>query len=475
MATLFCLIQGFVIIRLLTPNEWGLVQLATSIGGALGIYQHLGLASASTREIAAADDDTKIFKIFVTSILIRYCITMPLSLGLIFFSGYISTHIYNHPELSFPLQIYGVTLFFQGFQSILNSVISGTKRFKQLFTYQVIIAMVSVCIYIPLVYFFKVTGWFYAFLSFNILSSIILSFLAFLPLKGKLIFPSKRDFKVLLKEIFSISIAIYIVKVIYTNWEKLGVNILGLSATLEIVAVYGFAIMFSKKILNISDAVTDVSLPVFSEKFVKDIKDFKETYSENFNKIFSFIMVASATAVFWAPQILRPVLGELRFQQYYQSLGILLPLLLAFIFYSFLDLTKSSVLIPAKYTKDMIVSFALLVLVTGGVFAGAYLLHIDLLYSMAVAMLCGAVSGFWYMCYTTKKNLNFVFFNIDHILIVIQFIFIGLVGNLDNLWLKSGVFIPLMFLLIWGLFVSEFVTKKELHTLKSKIFAKFAR
>src|SRR4030042_783705 len=97
-------------------------------------------------------NDTKIFKIFVTSILIRYCITMPLSLGLIFFSGYISTHIYNHPELSFPLQIYGVTLFFQGFQSILNSVISGTKRFKQLFTYQVIIAMVSVCIYIPLVY-----------------------------------------------------------------------------------------------------------------------------------------------------------------------------------------------------------------------------------------------------------------------------------------------------------------------------------
>jgi len=43
------LVQTFVIIRILSVGEWGLVQLAISIGGALGIYQHLGLVSASTR------------------------------------------------------------------------------------------------------------------------------------------------------------------------------------------------------------------------------------------------------------------------------------------------------------------------------------------------------------------------------------------------------------------------------------------
>ena len=45
--------QCFVIAAVLTKAEWGIVQLAISIGGALGIYQNLGLASASTREISA--------------------------------------------------------------------------------------------------------------------------------------------------------------------------------------------------------------------------------------------------------------------------------------------------------------------------------------------------------------------------------------------------------------------------------------
>ena len=57
MAMFLGLVQTFVIIRVLTVGEWGIIQLAVSIGGALGIYQHLGLASASTREISSAEKE----------------------------------------------------------------------------------------------------------------------------------------------------------------------------------------------------------------------------------------------------------------------------------------------------------------------------------------------------------------------------------------------------------------------------------
>ncbi len=82
LAMLLGLVQTFVIIRVLSVGEWGVVQLAISIGGALGIYQHLGLASASTREISSASDDKEVFKIFVTSAVIRYVITLPIAVGL---------------------------------------------------------------------------------------------------------------------------------------------------------------------------------------------------------------------------------------------------------------------------------------------------------------------------------------------------------------------------------------------------------
>ena len=268
MAMALGLIQTFVIIRILSVSDWGIVQIASSIGGALGIYQHLGLASASTREISAAKDDSDVFKVFITSAVIRYVISIPVAFVLFFFAHFIAVTMYKSDLLVLPLKIYAVTLIFQGFQSILNSVIQGTKRFGQLFIYQVVIAFVSVIVYVPLILLYKINGYFYALLAFNIICSVSLAVIAFKPLKGKLQLPNKRDFTRLFKEIFSISMAIYLVKVIYTNWEKMGNNILGLFNTPATVAIFAFAMLYAKKLMSISDAATDVSLPVFSEKYV---------------------------------------------------------------------------------------------------------------------------------------------------------------------------------------------------------------
>ena len=177
-------------------------------------------------------------------------------------------------------------MMFQGVQSILNSVISGTKRFKRLFIYQVVVSVISAVLFIPLVYFYKIPGYFWAYMVFNIINSICLGFLALAPLRGKLLLPSKSDFKILFRDIFSISIAIYLVKILATNWERLGTNVLGLYGRPEIIAIFAFAVLYSKKILSISDAVTDVSLPVLSEKYSKDIDDFKLSFKKNF--IFSY-------------------------------------------------------------------------------------------------------------------------------------------------------------------------------------------
>ena len=284
-ALLIGLVQSFVIIRVLSLSEWGIVQLAVSIGGALGIYQHLGLASASTREIAAQKRDSDIYKIFITSIVVRYVVTTPLGFGLIFFADHIANSIYNNSALILPLQIYGATMFIQGFQSILNAIITGTKRFKNLLAYQMIAALMSIVLYIPLVIQYKVSGYFYAYFLFNLLNTVFLFFIAFKPLKEPFVFPSRGDFVYMFKQLFSISLALYFVKILSTNWEKLPANLLGLSENLELVALFSFATLYSKKILSISDAVTDINLPVLSEKFVGNFQDFRNSFTNNFDKV----------------------------------------------------------------------------------------------------------------------------------------------------------------------------------------------
>jgi|GEM_PF-526698 len=457
MAMLLGLVQTFVIIRVLSVGEWGIVQLAISIGGALGIYQHLGLASASTREISSAEDDKEIFKIFITSAVIRYVITLPIAIGLFLFASHIGAGIYKNAALVVPIKIYAVTLILQGVQSILNSVIAGTKRFKQLFIYQVAIAIASVVIFIPLVLAYRVKGYFYAFLMFNALSSIVLGYIAFKPLKGNLKLPSRRDFKRIFKEIFSISMAIYLVKIIYTNWEKFGNNVLGLFNSPEIVAIFAFAMLYAKKLMSISDSVTDVNLPVLSEKYVKDFDDFKKLFVRNFDKIFVTVIAAATFAAYWSPEIVGLVVGG---EKYRDAYTLIPPVILAFILYSFINIVKSSVLIPAKMSKHMIIGFMALLVGTAAMFFSIYKL-IGALPAMAWGTAFGAALSFLYINLAIKKNLKFVYFNIDHLAILVQAFSISLINTIP-LIVKIPVFFFLFMLLIWAFFIPGFVTTQEL-------------
>ncbi|MBN1162292.1 oligosaccharide flippase family protein [Patescibacteria group bacterium] len=463
-ATVLGIIQGAIVFRILTQTEFGLKELALSIGGALGIYQHLGLASATTREIAAAEDDSEIFKIFVTSVFARYCVTIPLAIGLYMSSGYVSR---KYPGLELPLKLYAFSLLFQGMQSILNAVISGTKRFKHLFIYQVVIAFVSVILYVPLVYFFRVAGFFHAFLAFNIVSTVSLAFLAFRPLKGKMKFPSWKDFKRLLKEIFSISIAIYVVKVLYTNWEKLGNNLLGLFVSAEAVALFGFAMIFAKKLMLISDSVTDVNLPVLSEKYKKDISDFKRTFISNFNKVFSVVIIAASLGTYWAPQVVIIYGGLDKYYEYQESLKLVPPLIMSFVIYSFINIVMSSILVPAKLVRSMIVGFTGMLLGTGGAFLLGRV-YFNILHSMAWAMVIGAAGALLYLKRVVKRKLDFNFLTDSHILLFIQTFAICILGSVEYVWIKVGAFLPLSFLLCWGILTAGFISKEEYKLLINK-------
>jgi len=454
MATLIGIAQSFVIIRLLTQSEWGLVQLAVSIGGALGIYQHLGLASASTREVSASENKDEIFKIFVTSAVIRYCITLPLAIGLFLFAEKIAVSFYKNSGLIVPLKIYAATLLFQGFQSILNSVISGTKRFKTLFGYQVVIAFISLFLYIPLVYLYKVNGFFLALLGFNAVASVILAVLAFYPLKGHLKMPSRDDFKRLFRDLFSISFAIYFVKIIYTNWEKLGTNVLGIFSSTQVIAIFAFAMLYAKKLMNISDSATDVSLPVFSEHYVKDIDTFKTAFQVNFNKLFFIVLFFAIGACYWVTEAVYLLLGAEKLAEYSASIPLILPLLLAFIFYSFINLIKSSVLIPAKLTWHMIISYLVLLMGSLGFFWLTKNSQ-DPLLSMSWSIAVGSLLSFLVMSFSIK----FKFFNIDHWVLLLQAGFISSLNWMPFSFFKIALFVILMVLFLWGSKVAGFMPR----------------
>lgn len=463
------LLPTIVILKIFSEREWGLVQIAVSVGASLGIYQHLGLASANTREIAAAKSNKDVSHIFIASTFIRYCVTIPLAVGLFYFSKYIAVEKYSYYELILPLRLYAVALLFQGIQSVFNSVISGTQRFKSLFSFQVITAVLNAIIYIPLVYLYKINGYFYAFLLYNIVNSFILGVLALKPLLGSFEFPSRIDFIRVLRDIFSISLGIYIVKILSSYWERIGPILLGLVNIAEDVGVYTFALLYAKKLLNFSDAITDVNLPVFSYKFSKDIAEFKHDFSANFNKLFGIIICLAAFGTFWARDLIlfaKLIIGP---KVYERAVPFILPILFAFVMYSFLDIIKSSVLVPAKLVKEMIISYVTLLAGITGFFLATH--HIfGSLTSMAWAMLFGAFTSVLVAALFSATRLKFNFLGFKHSAVLLLGFLIGLIGISPLAFVNKIALFPMVFALyIYFIFIIGFVTRSDILNIYQKV------
>jgi O-antigen/teichoic acid export membrane protein len=299
---------------------------------------------------------------------------------------------------------------------------------------------------------------------FNIISSIVLTILAFKPLKGKIKMPDKKDFVRLYKEIFSISIAIYIVKILYTNWEKLGSNALGLFNSAEVVAIYAFAMLYAKKLMSISDSVTTVNIPVFSEKYVNDEKGFKKAFTGNFNKIFSFIVFIGTFAAYFAPLVIRILVGS---DKYDESIPLIAPMVFAFIIYSFINIISSSVMIPAKLAKSMVASYVFLIFGTVLSFLAMFK-FMDVISAASWAMVGGSVICLFFMHYWIKKRMKFSFLNIDHVAILLSSLSIAWLSNVENNWIKIIGFGPFAVLLSWSFIISGFISKKDVISYVSR-------
>jgi len=219
-AQIIGIFQVFLVALILTPFEYGLYSISNGLSKTFGSYQNLGLQSSSTREIAAAKDLKEAFKIFLVSASFRYLVSIPLAVLLFIFSDYFANVQYLEPRIEMALKVYAGIILLQAIQGIFNTVLSGLKKFKIIFSYQVAIALISFLVTVPAVYFLEFEGTYISYLIVTLISVLVLGYFALKSFEGNFTKINRHEYFVILKEIFSLSVAVYIVKVILSNWEN---------------------------------------------------------------------------------------------------------------------------------------------------------------------------------------------------------------------------------------------------------------
>jgi len=438
--------QGIIVVRILSPSEYGLVGIVAAVGGVVGVYQHLGLASGTIREISSVKTKKDAFKVFLTSVTARFSISLPLALGLFVFSRYIAENIYHQSQITVPLRLYALILLLQAGQDVSNSVLAGLQKFKRMFIFQAGIAVVSFLTFVPLVYYYKFNGYFIAMLFVTLVSAIIIWILALKSFEGQFAKPSISEVKKILKNVFSVGIAVYFAKIAFTFWQRIGPLFLGTIISTSEVGFFNFATFYANKILSVSDALTDVNLPTMTKKFTEGVVSFRKEFLSNFEKVYTFMVFGSIVGIYWAPELIRLAIGN----KYDPSIRLIPVLVLAFLSYGLINLLSASIIVPARLLKQLVFYYGILIIGTlATYFLGTLNFYYDKLGIMAIAMLSGSLLSLIYLGFVSFRKVKLLLVNTKLFLVTLMALpFVGVY------FLTTEFITKLIFFVSFGLVVA---------------------
>ncbi|MHA1381252.1 MAG: oligosaccharide flippase family protein [Candidatus Helarchaeota archaeon] len=433
--TALSFIQGIIIIRILTPAEYGLIGIVLAVAGLIGVLEHFGLASGSIREISITKTLSESSKILFTSLFVRVAIILPLAIGLFFASGHISNNIYHHPEIAFPLKLFSLILLFQGGQDISAAFLSGLQKFKQLFLFQIANSIIGLLIFVILVKYKGFIGYFFAMLSLSLLSITILTIINFKVAENKFILPNRKEFLRIFKNVFSIGIAVYIIKILYIMWQKGGILIAGIYLLPKEIGYINFALFLGLKTTFFTDAISGVNLPVMSKKYNEDVEIFKKEFKENFCKMLVLVLFGCTAFIFYSKEIITLLVGT----KYTPSFSLIPFFVSSSLLYSLINLIGVSVILPALLLREAIYYYLILCLASSSAIWFFLVMDFGAL-GVAIGILLGVLLSFLLQNIIIYKRLRFSVFDTKVVMLSISLIPLLIVYLLTTSQIIKAIF-----------------------------------
>lgn len=273
------IVISMVLARILSPEEYGVVGIASVFIGFLGMFSSLGIGPAIIQRKNLDDHDLN--SIFT------YSLAIGAFLALLFFcSSWVIAAFYDNKQLVPVCQILSINLFFGAANMVPNALMSKDLRFKTLAKRSLILQFTSGVLAIFAA--FNGAG-VYALLIGPVISSI--GVYLWNRYYYKLRVERHFDLKPI-KKIFSFSIYHFLFDFVNYFSRNLDKIIIGKFMTLDALGIYEKSYrLMQMPMNNVTGIVNSVLLPV-----LKDLQDDKTDLNRKYVKIIRFISTISFPA-----------------------------------------------------------------------------------------------------------------------------------------------------------------------------------
>lgn len=158
---LVSIVQSKVIALLLGPAGMGITGLFTSTTSLVGGLTNFGLGTSAVRNISEANESGDLTKVSLVIIVLRRLVWITGFLGLIttfILAPLLSNLTFGSKEYTLAFRWLSVTLLFNQLASGQNVLLQGLRQLKFLAQANVIGAIISLLVSVPLYYFYKIDG-----------------------------------------------------------------------------------------------------------------------------------------------------------------------------------------------------------------------------------------------------------------------------------------------------------------------------
>jgi len=353
-------IQSIIILKILSVEEFGLLSIIVAVASFIGVGQNLGIGTATTREVSGLYNPRESHKIFIVSVVTRLSIGLPLMIAVFFGAGFIGNTVYNQPQMIQPLQLMGIVFLFHGLNGVISATLQGLKRFYAVFLLENLSAVLSIFLYIHLLNKYGFIGYFYANALYISLMTLVGLILLYQALGWNAPLPNRSDFRSIFHKIWGLSVAEYVSKIVNSGWQRISVLIVSLFVSKEVVGFLSFALDYGYKLTAVSDAINTVNLSIMSELFKSKLDSYKDKLVKSFNREFMFLVLSSALAIGFAPELIRLI-----FQDKYNSSLWLIPVAVgAYLAFTIYEVLRTEVLVTMNKKKQIVSTSIIMVLVT---------------------------------------------------------------------------------------------------------------
>lgn len=400
--TVLGVVQSIIIIQVLSKAEYGIVGLVMSIGGLIGVSQHLGIVDGAIREIAVRKNKKEIGKVFWVSHIARQAVTLPLSLLLLALAGVISTQIYHRPEIIPYIQLFAASLILQGVQDVAGATLTGMKKFVSLYVVQIITATVNIIAFGLLTWKFQIVGFFWAVIITTTLMVILLLALIGKELAGYLKLPNWQEIKLYGKHLLHIGIFMYISRIFYVIWQRLPLLLLGGILMEDSLGDLNISLTFGSKLIILAAALSEVNLSWMSTLFANKRDAFVRSVTQNMHRVLVLLAAITAALLFFVPEIVSTIIRK---PEYLAAQPLIILLTASFFLYSLIDLGTSSIFVSANKPKLRAYVFGILTAISGIGSALALWLGGNVLVA-ALGMLGGSIVAYITMVIIAKRSFS---------------------------------------------------------------------